>query len=367
MTVADAAEIADIPTLSPAIPEFQKDAEAIAAYDDARARFEIDASIEAEDRTHATFTKRRAGIRAEIDATATLLYERREIAEKALWEYANRYPLRVDDDTPRPPSFWETIWSFGHAGLMYKRALVSAAEATQVHSRRRRLEQSYDELDEQLQRALFLQEDARKRNLDAPDGLAEFHARPDIAPLRARVEEIETERAQYAARLAAGGVADSERRDRDFAQHRISRLEAPFDGVTIVRVMRYGTLSYFILRDLEGNLYALGYEPRLEPLIDRVFDVYWLAEGFDVRATVSRAGRPVTIAEHYAATFRDPEDARYEYEKARAALSGPRTDIPAMTFQWTLDPAGSEQDLIDLLAGFAEVASGPKESLASPT
>jgi hypothetical protein len=356
MTVADAPQIADVPDPSPTIPDFQHDAETVAAYNDARARFEIDASIDAEERTRATFAKRRAGIRAEIDAATSLLYERREIAEKALWEYAFRYPLRVVDDTPFPPSFWETIWSFGHAGIMYKRALVSAAEATQVHSRRRRLEQGYDELDEQLQRALFLQEDARKRNLEAADGLAAFHARPDIAPLRARVDEIESERARYAARLEAGGVSESEQRDRDFAQHRIARLAPPVDGVAIVRFARYGSLSYFILRDLEGNRYALGYEPRLEALIDRVFDVYWLGESFSVRASVARTGWPMTIAEHYAANFTDPDDARYELEQARAALSAARADVPPMTFQWSLDPGNSEQDLVELLATFAQAA-----------
>lgn len=345
--------VTDFESAGPTIPDFQTDAEVVAAYTDARVSYESRAATEAEERTRTTFAKRRVAIRAEIDLVATLLYERKVTAEKALWEYANRYPLRVHDDAPARPSFWETLWSFGTAGYMYNRAVVTAAELAQAQARGRRLERDEDDLEQQLQRALYLLEDARKKNLENPDGLKAFHAKPDIAAMHARVEAIGAERALYAERLAAGDVAPSEQRDREFAQHKILPLEAPIDGITIVRVARFGSLGYFILRDLERKHYALAYDPRLDPLIEHVVDVYWLVDAFKVRPTAGPVGWPMTITEHYAANFADPAEAHAEYRKARVSLSLPRIDIVPMTFTLTLDEPPPEVQLIELLAGYA--------------
>jgi hypothetical protein len=145
-----------------------------------------------------------------------------------------------------------------------------------------------------------------------------------------------------------------ELRDREFAQERISQLEAPCDGVTIVRCTRYGDFTYFIWRDLENKLYALAYEPRLEALIDYVLDVYWLVDSFRVRATAGSTGWPMTVAEHYAANFKDPADARYAHQTERAALDVARTDIPPMSYHRNLERQGDEGDLIQILAAFAE-------------
>lgn len=341
--------------IAPTVPDFQADAEAVAAYDDARVSYLSRQATEAEERTRTSFAKRRAAIREEIDTTAALQEGRKAMAEEALWQYALRYPLRVVDDTPSRPSFWEAFWSFGFASRMYQRAIVTAAEVAHAKSRRRRLEQSEEELEHQLQRALYLQEEARKKSLEQPDGgLAAFHEQPAIAALRTRVEEINAERARFAARLAAGEVSHVELRDREFAQERIVRLGAPCDGVTIVRVTGYGPLTYFILRDLESKLYALAYDPRLEALIDFVVDVYWLVDAFCVRATSAPTGWPMTIAEHYATNFKDPEDARYAYRTERTALGAARMDVPPMTFRQSLDGQNDEARLIHILATFAE-------------
>lgn len=348
--------------LAPVIPDFQADAEAVTAYDEARVAYLAHEASVAEERTRASFASRRAAIRSEIDTAASLHDGRKAMAEEALWQYALRYPLRVTGDKPSSPSFWETLWSFGFANRMYKRALVTAAEVENAKARRRRLEQNEEELEHQLQRALYLQEEARKKNLELPDGgLADFHAQPAIAALRARVEAINAERGRFAARLAAGEVSHVELRDREFAQERISPLEAPCDGVTIVRVARYADLTYFILRDLEGKLYALAYDARLEALIDSVVDVYWLVDGFRVRATAAPTGWPMTIAEHYAATFKDPDDARYAYRAERAALAVARNDVPPMTYRRNLEARDDEGDLIAILAQFAQTLPQAEE------
>lgn len=332
----------------PIIPDFEKDAQSIAAYDEARVRYERREAGDAESRTRNSFTKKRDAIRAEIAVAASLLDERRIKAEHAFKAYANRYPERVDRNKPMKPSFWESLLSFGNAGRMYNRAVTTAAEAIAAQSLRRRKEHDEEELEQQLKRALYLQDDAIKKRLEGPEGIAAFHARPGVAVLYQRVEEIKLERARYAQRMEQGEVPPSEQRDREFAERRIAQLEAPFAGITIVRVARYGTLSYFLVRDLERKLFHLAYDPRLEPLIENVIDVYRLADSFETKLSRGADGRPLAVVDHYAANFKDEEVARSEYRRARTALRTPRTDIPPMEFT---EPA--EAQLVELLATFA--------------
>ena len=227
----------------PVIPDFEKDAQSLAAYDDARLRYERREASDAEGRTRATFDKKRSAIRAEIAVAASLLEERRIKAEKALAAYAKRYPHRIDRNKPVKPGFWENLFSLGSAGRAFNRAVQTAADAVQAQSLRRRKEHDEEELEQQLKRALYLQEDAIKKKLESPDGITAFHARPGVAVLHKRVEEIKAERAQYAARLEKGAVPPQEQRDREFAERKISQLEVPFAGLAIVRVARYGPLS----------------------------------------------------------------------------------------------------------------------------
>jgi hypothetical protein len=345
----------------PIIPDFEKDAQSIAAYDEARVRFERREAGDAESRTRNSFNKKREAIRAEIAVAASLLDERRIKAEKAFKVYAQRYPHRVDRNKPVKPSIWESLLSFGSAGRMYNRAVTTAADAIAAQTLRRRKEHDEEELEQQLKRALYLQEDAIKKKLEGAEGLAAFHARPGVGVLFKRVEEIKAERARYAQRLEKGEVPPVEQRDREFAERKISQLEAPFAGMTIVRVARYGSLTYFLLRDLERKVFHLAYDPRLEPLIENVFDVYRIADSFEAKLSRGADGRPLAVADHYAANFKDEEVARSEYRRARTALRVPRTDVPPMTF---VEPA--EQQLVELLASFARTI-GPGAMAAQLT
>jgi hypothetical protein len=335
------------------IPDFEKDVRSIAAYQEARVRFERREVQDADSRTRAGFNKKRDAIRAEIAVAALLLEERRLKAEKALHQYAARYPHRLDKNKPLKPSIWESLLSFGSAGRMFNRTVMTAKDAVEAQSLRRRKEHDEEDLEQQLKRALYLQEDSIKKKLESPEGQTSFHQRPGVAVLYKRVEEIKVERARYAQRLEKGDVPPQEQRDREFAERKIMLIEAPFAGLTIVRVARYGSLTYFILRDLERKLYHLAYDPRLEPLIDNVLDVYRLADSYEVRLAKGLDGRPMAVADHYAKHFKDEEVARSEYRRARTALRAPRTDVPPMTF---VDP--NEAQLLELLATFARTV-GP--------
>jgi hypothetical protein len=344
----------------PHIPDFEKDAQSIAAYDEARLRFERREASDAESKTRAAFQKKRDAIRAEIAVAASLLEERRLKAQKALTIYASRYPHRMDRNKPVKPSFWESLLSFGSAGRLYRRAVQTAADATAAQSLRRRKEHDEEELEQQLKRAIYLQEESIKKRMESAEGTDAFHARPGISVLHKRVEEIKAERALYRARLERGDVSPIEQRDREFAERKIAHLEAPFAGMTIVRVVRYGELSYFLIRDLERHLVYLPYDPRLEPLIENVFDVYRLADAFEVKLTRGTDGRPMPALQHYLTNYKDEEVARSEFRKARTALRTPRTDLPPMTL---ID--ANEQMLLDLLAGFARTLV-PLSTQATP-
>jgi hypothetical protein len=337
----------------PHIPDFEKDAQSIAAYDEARLRFERREATDAEAKTRQAFEKKRDAIRAEIAVAASLLEERKIKAQKAFNAYSARYPQRIDGKRPIKPSFWESLFSLGSAGRLYRRAVQTAADATAAQTLRRRKEHDEEELEQQLKRALYLQEDAIKKRMESQEGADAFHARPGMAALHKRVEEIKAERIAYKARLERGEVPPLEQRDREFLERKIAHLEAPFAGVTIVRVVRYGDLAYFLLRDLERHLFYLPYDARLEMLLDHVFDVYRIADAFEAKLTRAADGRPMPALQHYLTNYKDEEIARSEFRKARTALRTPRTELPPMTL---VDAA--DQSLLDLLGNFARTV-GP--------
>ncbi len=337
------------------IPDFEKDAQSIAAYDEARLRFERREAGDAEQRTRAAFTKKRDAIRAEIAVAASLLEERRAKAQRALAHYSARYPHRMDGKKPVKPSFWESLLSLGSAGRLYRKTVQTAADATAAQTLRRRKEHDEEELEQQLKRAIYLQEESIKKRLESQEGTDAFHARPGVGVLHKRVEEIRAERAAYKARLERGDVSPMEQRDREFAERKISHAEAPFEGFTVVRVVRYGDLSYYLFRNLEKKLFFLPYDPRLEPLIEHVFDVYRIADAFEAKLTKGQDGRPMPALTHYLTNYKDEEVARSEFRKARTALRSPRAEIPPMTF---VD--SNEQYLLDLLAQFARQLGSPR-------
>ena len=339
---------------APIIPNFEADAHTLAAFDEAWTQYQTRVLSEAEEKTRATFARDRAVIRAEIALAGSELIDRRFKADQALKTYAFRYPHRIENNQPQPPSFWEQVFSIGTAGWMFRRTTVTATNVREALIERRRKEAEEVELEQRLQRDLTTQDEELRKSFHTDEGVAAFHAQPGMAELHQHVEAIEAERADYAARLADGNVAATEQRDRDFAQHKIKALEIPCAGVTIVRVARYGELTYYVLRDLKSHLFQLAYDPRLEFLIDVVFEVYRVGEAHHVRLVPGVGGLPMSLADHYAANFPDQAEARSQLRKHRTALQGPRTGIPPMDFHLSLDDDTNEQDLIELLAVFAQ-------------
>ncbi len=93
------------PRAAGGIPDFAKDAATIAEYDAAKARFERSEISHAESAVRASYTRKRAGVLAEIAAAANALEERKKIAERNLKGYADAYPRHVRGNQIERPGF----------------------------------------------------------------------------------------------------------------------------------------------------------------------------------------------------------------------------------------------------------------------
>lgn len=329
------------------IPDFEKDAASRSALEQARVLYIRREMHDADVRLRAQFSAKRDEIRAQAAATQKLLDERTGVATSTLAAYAARYPHHVHGNRPAKPSAWEIFISLGGAQRLYRAAADAAKASLDTYYLRRRRVADEEELEQALIRALHLAEEAIRKNLDTQEGAEHFYRRPGIELLRRRCEEIAAERAEYAARLASGRVSPLEQRDRMFAERNILPLRAPFAQTLIVRVLNFGQLAYFLLRDGNRQLFSLSYDPRLEDLHQHVFDVYRIVDRFEVKLTRSDAGTPLSAFAHYCACYPDVEDARDEFRQSRLALQQPRS-LPA-----TPPRDEHERAVIELLAQFA--------------
>jgi len=255
---APAAPVAAAPSAAPAaspagyvIPDFAEDARTIASFEAARERFERSESQSAEDEIRLDFKRRREVLQAEINTAQAVIDERQARWEKALQAYGKRYPKLVEKTKARKPSFMQNLMSFGSASKMYQATVDASADLNDARSLRRRKEHDDEELDTLQRRALAKLEETLRDKSKGKDHQEKFLSRPGNAALAKRVQEIQAERAAYAARLEAGKVPPLEHRDRHFAQLEAAPLEAPFSGVAIVGVETYGELCYLIFRDRE--------------------------------------------------------------------------------------------------------------------
>ncbi|MGA2394962.1 MAG: hypothetical protein ABSH03_16595 [Candidatus Lustribacter sp.] len=349
---APAAPVAAAPSAAPAaspagyvIPDFAEDARTIASFEAARERFERSESQSAEDEIRLDFKRRREVLQAEINTAQAVIDERQARWEKALQAYGKRYPKLVEKTKARKPSFMQNLMSFGSASKMYQATVDASADLNDARSLRRRKEHDDEELDTLQRRALAKLEETLRDKSKGKDHQEKFLSRPGNAALAKRVQEIQAERAAYAARLEAGKVPPLEHRDRHFAQLEAAPLEAPFSGVAIVGVETYGELCYLIFRDRERRHFYHAFDSRLDGLSDSVFDVYRIADRFEAKLH-RREGKPMYLADHLTEYLRDDERAKSEARRVRAQLREPRT----------APPYTGDRTVIDLLAELAKSA-----------
>jgi hypothetical protein len=334
------------------IPDFEKDAKDLDAYEDSKRRYQRQQLASAETAIQTSFAQKRDTLQREIKNGKSFEDERRTAAQYTTRAYANAYPIHVDKKGVNPPSFFENLFSFGRAGRLYRAAFVAAEALDQLRQAMRKREEQLGALDEQLKRAVYLKEEAIKKSLESDSGLSEFHERPEIKPVHKRIEKVKKERADYAKRVERGVVSDEEQRDRAMAEQKLIPTELPIMGAIIGKVARFGNLAYFQLRDLEKKESLLSYDPRLDPLRNCVFDVYSVAGTVAAKLKRNDNGTAFRVADHFKACWRNQDKAEELYSQHRAALREDRGLEP-------MEPRNAnEAEIIERLANLSSLVDG---------
>ena len=329
-------------------PDFAKDAATIAEYDAAKARYERSEISHAESAVRASYTRKRAGVLAEIAAAANAVEERRKIAERALKAYAEGYPRHVRGNQIERPSFLEVLFSFGRASRMYNAAAKASQDVVNAQANYRRRQRWEEELENWLRRSIHRVTVELKEHANTPEWLEKFHARPEVADLWRRVQAIKAEREAYGRRLETGDVSPTEQRDRFLGENKILPLRPPFDGMMIEEIANFGDLSVWLFRDLAANRFWLPYDRRLENLIDSVFDTYRLVDDLKAKFNRSDDGRRFTPLDHYLRRLRDETDARVEWRKRTTSLRNQKDTARDSPIE---EP--DDKKILDLLASLA--------------
>jgi hypothetical protein len=338
------------------IPDFAADERAKQQYKTSLERRIKAYHAEQEAAVKRAFNSKRDALVAELGAAEMVIENRQRAASEAMALYRQRYPHRLVKGRAIKPSTMEWLMSFGVATRLHKAVMDANSAVIEAQSNQRRIAHKNEQLDSELGRALAQAEEKAKATTSSDEWLAELHRDKTMHGLKSQVDEIEKERAAFAKRLEAGRVPDTELRDRTFAEKGINALEIPLTGMMFYRVDRFGSLTYFIIRDLEKKLYALPYDPRLETIIDGVFDVYRVADAFDVRQRVHEESKlPFTILDHFY-ICNDKQDivARAAYREQRGWMKNER-GLPA-----TPPSNDTERDVINLLAEFATTIPSPR-------
>jgi hypothetical protein len=212
-----------------------------------------------------------------------------------------------------------------------------------------------ERLEVDLKRALAEAERTARESVGTPEWIERLASEDrDFATLKARVDAIAAERAAYTERLNAGHVSDAERRDRWFAEHDVHPISLPVTGIMFYRIVSFGSLAYFIVRDLKKQLFAIPYDARIEPIINGVFDIYRVGDGFEVRQCLHPDKLPFTILNHFIACC-DGQDmfGREAYRQQRAWMRN-RPSVRTMP-----DDSSVENQVRRLLVSFAPTIPSP--------
>ncbi len=334
------------------IPDFDRDAKDLEAYEDGKRRYIRQQIASAETTIQTSFAQKHDQLSREVKNGRSFEDERRATAMVATRQYANAYPPHVDKRGVNPPTFWENIFSFGGAGRLYRAAFVAAEALETLRASMRKREEQLGQLDEQMKRAIYLKEESIKKAMETDAGLNEFHERPEIRPLHQRIEKIKKERAEYEKRLGRGHVTEEEQRDRAMAEQNLIPTELPIMGAIIAKVARFGNLSYFQLRDLEKKESLLSYDPRLDGLRNSVFDVYSVAGTVAAKLKRNDNGTAFRVADHFKACWRNQDKAEELYGQHRTALREDRGLSP-------MTPRNeSEAEILERLAGLSTAVDG---------
>lgn len=124
----------------------------------------------------------------------------------------------------------------------------------------------------------------------------------------------------------------------------------PLESVMIARIVRFGALEYYVLRDLQQRESLLSGDPALEPLRDVVFDVTRSSSGYEASLRHNEEGVPMRTLDHLKLCY-SSSDAVEHYRTHRAALRTDRVNAK------TAPHDSSEAELVAMLAMLAKAVA----------
>lgn len=336
-----------------AVPNFREDERILARYATMLERRKKSFAVEHESSVRRNASTKRDELQEELDAAQAEWDKRKAVADQAREAYRLAYPQHVKKMRLVEPSGLENLRSLGAASKLYHAAEEAWRAAEQVTSQIRKLEHNEEQLDIELEKALERAPEIAKEVTESEDWLAEIHAEEELGAVKAKVDEIEAERAGYAARLAAGTVTQTEIRLRAFALEDIKPVPLPASGLLFYRIDAFGPEAYFVLRDPRKALYALPYDRRLEPLLGGIYDINRNGKEFVVARTMQSNGKiPMSLLEHFTkCDGPDGEAIQAAYKRHQEFAKEPRG------YATLNEGNAAEAAAIELFAAFAEAAA----------
>jgi hypothetical protein len=287
-----------------AVPDFAADAKVVDDFEAEVKRLRAEHLAADERAVRENFAGRFEELQTGLQAIDDFVEERKHEAHQSLEKYRQRFPARMKHGRPAPPSFFDNLCSFGVAWRLYRSFMDATGQITYARIKQRKLRLEKNGLDNEVQTAVALSRLAAHQHTESPLWLVELADEdPDFRRLKDRHDAVVAEREDYAARLIEGNVSDEEQRDRFFAEQHVESLALPIAGFIFFRIVTFGELSYYILRDLKKQFYALPYDDRLEPVRDFVFDVFRIDdETIEARQHLDPdTFRPTGLLEHFVA------------------------------------------------------------------
>jgi hypothetical protein len=307
-------------------PDFERDEAAIAAYESAKLAYIRAITHDAEIRLREAFSKKRDAINDEIANLRALAKAKQEAANAATARYAKQFPHRVRKSGVRAPSLWERLCTFNQVAGLYRQASRASEELDDVNDLLRKRRDRLDAMERETRRSIYLREEAVRKKLQTPEGLASLHADPMVRSAFAKMQNVMNDRAKYEERVKRGDVPPEEARNREMAQRGQTFAVVPLQGMMIARIVRYGSLEYYVLRDLAGKEHLLSCDPALEPLRDVVFDISRSPAGYEAALRHTADGSPMRVLDHLKACF-SSSDAVEHYARHRAAMRADRPSV----------------------------------------
>lgn len=308
------------------VPDFAADTAILTQYENSKRKYQADRIQAAQRGVEIEANKRRHRIAGAIKQAADLVTERQQRVKAATEEYAKRCPQRVKGNVVTGPSFMEnlfSLWAAGRAFQALKKARLAYGDAVSHHRRAMNQEEI---IARWVEKVLPQTLQTVREYVGSEKWIEEeFHKHPEIAQLLERKKAIEEERASYASRLEKGLVPPGEARDREMFARGVKPLPQVCTGLVIVELLDLAGHGYFILRDLDKNLYWLPYASGIEPLIDSVFDMYRIVDRYEAKMTKAESGAPMKSIDHYIHCVGEPEAARAQWRKRCLALRADRT------------------------------------------